>query len=219
MRNKEINLVLLDDHKVVVDGICSLLSDDPSIVVKEVFTNGKDTLQYIEQSQKNGIPIHVVVADLRMPGSMSGLDFTAQLRSLSPTVKVLILSMSIAPEDISAAIRMGVSGYLSKNQDVHDIRKAILEIMRDNRPYYSQEILQSFAESVDRQPVEEIRQLTPRELEILKLIAQEFTTGEIANQLFISEATVDTHRRNMIQKLRAKSIVGLANFAIRHGLV
>lgn len=219
MKNKEINLVLLDDHKVVVDGICSLLSDDSSIVVKEVFTNGKDALQYIEQSQKSGTPIHVVVADLRMPGSMSGLEFTTQLRSLSPTVKVLILSMSIAPEDISAAIRMGVSGYLSKNQDVHDIRKAILEIMRDNRPYYSQEILQSFAESMDRQPVEEIRQLTPRELEILKLIAQEFTTSEIANQLFISEATVDTHRRNMIQKLRAKSIVGLANFAIRHGLV
>ena len=197
-----------------------MLRDDSRIRVRGVFTSGDAALAYVATERTQGHPIDVVVSDLRMRQSISGLEFAVQLRSVSPQTRLIILSMSDEPADIGAAIRLGVAGYLSKSQDVHDISKAICEVMRDDsRPYLSLEILRAFADSLDPQTPDEIKHLTPRELEILKLIANEQNTAQIAEKLFISEATVDTHRRNMIQKLGVRSIVGLANFAIRNGLV
>lgn len=214
-----ITVLFIDDHKVVIDGLSSLLRDDSQIQVRGVFTSGEAALRFIETERNQHRMIDVIVSDLRMRQGMSGLEFALQLRTRSPQTRLIILSMSDEPADISAAIRLGVSGYLSKSQDVSDVRKAIYEVMRDNsRPYLSQEILRSFAEGIDPQTPDEVKHLTPRELEILKLIANEQNTAQIAEQLFISEATVDTHRRNMIQKLGVRSIVGLANFAIRNGL-
>lgn len=216
---KEINIILVDDHKLVIDGLSSLLHDDTRIRVRGVFTSGLEALAFIDENRSRQ-SIDIVISDLRMTTGVSGLQFALQLRSVSPETKVIILSMSESPEDVRAAIRMGISGYISKSQDVRDIRKAIHEVMRDsNRTYLSQEILRLFIDLSSPQHPDEIRQLTNRELEILKLIASEHTTAEIADQLFISDATVDTHRRNIIQKLGVKSIVGLTNFAIRHGLV
>ncbi|SOD99695.1 response regulator [Spirosoma fluviale] len=216
---KEINILLVDDHKLVIDGLSSLLHDDTRIRVRGVFTSGLEALAFIGENKSQQL-IDIVISDLRMTTGVSGLQFALQLRSISPETKVIILSMSESPDDVRAAIRMGVSGYISKSQDVRDIRKAIHEVMRDSsRTYLSQEILRLFIDLSSPQHPDEIRQLTNRELEILKLIASEHTTSEIADQLFISDATVDTHRRNIIQKLGVKSIVGLTNFAIRHGLV
>lgn len=214
-----INVLLIDDHRVVIDGLSSLLRDDPEIRIQGIFTSAEAALRFVESESLQHQTIDVVVSDLRLRQGMSGLEFALQMRALSPQTRVIILSMSDDPADIGAAIRLGISGYLSKNQDVSDVRKAICEVMRDNsRPYLSQEVLRSFVEGIAPQTPDEIRHLTPRELEILKLIANEQNTAQIADQLFISEATVDTHRRNMIQKLGVRSIVGLANFAIRNGL-
>lgn len=214
-----INVLFIDDHRVVIDGLSSLLRDDPEIQIRGIFTSGEAALRFVTAESLQQRTIDVVVSDLRLRQGMSGLEFALQLRTLSPQTRLIILSMSDDPVDIGAAIRLGVSGYLSKSQDVSDVRKAICEVMRDNsRPYLSGEILRAFAEGIAPQTPDEIRHLTPRELEILKLIANEQNTAQIADQLFISEATVDTHRRNMIQKLGVRSIVGLANFAIRNGL-
>ncbi|MGM9506823.1 LuxR C-terminal-related transcriptional regulator [Larkinella sp. GY13] len=215
----KIKVLLLDDHKVVIDGLLSLLRDDPQIEIEEVFTNGEEALQFFKNGTGKEPLVDVVVADLRMRRGISGLEFVVQLRSVSPRTRVIILSMSEDSKDIHAAIRLGVSGYLFKSQDVDLVRKAIYEVIRDDRPYMSQEVLRTFVDSQEEKQPEQIRQLTAREIEVLRLIAQEFTTAEIADKLNISEATVDTHRRNMIQKLKVKSIVGLANFAIRNGLV
>ncbi|GAA4409134.1 response regulator transcription factor [Nibrella viscosa] len=215
----KIKVLLLDDHKVVIDGLLSLLRDDPQIDIEAVFTKGEEALQFFRKGAGKEPLVDVVVADLRMRRGISGLEFVVQLRALSPKTKVLILSMSEDPSDIHAAVRLGVSGYLFKSQDVDLFRKAIYEVMRDDRPFMSQEVLRTFVESQEERQPEQIRQLTAREIEVLRLIAQEYTTAEIADKLIISEATVDTHRRNMIQKLKVKSIVGLANFAIRNGLV
>ncbi|WP_185731495.1 LuxR C-terminal-related transcriptional regulator [Larkinella rosea] len=215
----KIKVLLLDDHKVVIDGLLSLLRDDPQIEIEAVFTNGEEALQFMRNGTSKEPIVDVAIADLRMRRGISGLEFAVQVRSIAPKTRVIILSMSEDAKDIHAAVRLGVSGYLFKSQDVDLVRKAIHEVMRDDRPYMSQEVLRTFVDSQEEKQPEQIRQLTSREIEVLRLIAQEFTTAEIADKLNISEATVDTHRRNMIQKLKVKSIVGLANFAIRNGLV
>lgn len=216
-----INVIFIDDHRLVIDGMTSLLRDHPTIRVSGTFTNGSAALSFIDDELKDGRLIDVAVCDLRLKSPTSGLDFALQLRTCSPQTRVIILSMSEEPSDIRAAIQLGVSGYMSKYQDAQDISKAIIEVMRDSsRPYLSQEILRAFVNGLEPgRSVDELKQLTPREIEILKLIAQEHNTAQIADKLFISEATVDTHRRNLIQKLGVRSIVGLANFAIRNGLV
>ena len=216
-----INVILIDDHRLIIDGMTSLLRDHPTIRVSGTFTNGAAALTFINDELANGRHIDVAVCDLRLKSHSSGLDFALQLRTCSPQTRVIILSMSEEPGDIGAAIQLGVAGYVSKYQDAQDISKAIVEVMRDSsRPYLSQEILRAFASGIEPgKTVEALKQLTPREIEILKLIAQEHNTAQIADKLFISEATVDTHRRNLIQKLGVRSIVGLANFAIRNGLV
>lgn len=220
LTEKEINILLIDDHKLVVDGLSSLLRDDLRIRIVGVYTHGQKALDFLAERKQQNHPIDIVVCDLRMSTGMSGLQFAYLLRSVSPETRVIILTMSESPDDIRAAIRLGVSGYISKSQDVRDIRKAIYEVVRDSsRPYLSQQILELILDTATPELPEEIKQLTNRELEILRLVASEFTTAEIAGQLHISEATVDTHRRNIIQKLGVKSVVGLTNFAIRHGLV
>lgn len=214
-----INVLLLDDHKIFVNGLAGLLQWDTDIRIIGEFFNGEEALDFVRESIRRDVPVDVALVDLRIRNSMGGLEFSLRLRKISPQTKVLILSMSDDPDDISAAILLGVAGYILKNQDLNDVRQAIHGVMRDNRPYYTQDVLQAFAGQYRQTMPEELRQLTPREIEVIKLIAQEYTTAEIAEKLFISEATVDTHRRNAIQKLRVKTIAGLIHFAIRHGLI
>jgi DNA-binding NarL/FixJ family response regulator len=217
-----IQVVFVDDHKVVVDGLSSILRDHEVIRVAGTFTHGEAALHFLSTAHQQGNPIGVVMCDLRMQPQMSGLEFAIQLRSHSPTTKVIILSMSEDPTDIAAAIQLGVAGYVTKSQDSEAIFRAIVEVMRDtSRTYLSQDVLKAFASATGtpNPSINERGQLTRREIEILKLIASEHNTSQIASLLFISEATVDTHRRNLIQKLNVRGIVGLSNFAIRHGLV
>ncbi|WP_435357818.1 LuxR C-terminal-related transcriptional regulator [Emticicia sp. SJ17W-69] len=140
----------------------------------------------------------------------------------SINLKILLLTMAEDARHIREALRAGVHGYILKKTGKEELHTAILKLM-DGKKYYSEAVIEELAATAvedynDARP-ETIEHLTAREIEILKLITQEQSTAEIAEKLFISISTVETHRANLMKKLNVKSAIGMVKFAIKHGLV
>lgn len=202
----QIKLFLLDDHQIILDGIRSLLEDDERFMIAGDATRAEDALVKIPQCHPD-----IVVSDLSLPG-MNGIVFTHKLKELYPQIKILILTMSSAEFNIHELMSSGVSGYILKNAGGEELKKALLKIAR-NEKYFSSEV----AEGLMKTGGSNEFHLTIREKEILKLITQEYSNEQIATKLFISERTVESHRKNIFRKTGAKSIVGLIRFAIENG--
>jgi len=202
-------LFLLDDHQIMLDGMRSLLQDDEAFIIVGDATRAEDALKEINQCHPD-----IVITDISMPG-MNGIDFTRQLRLEHPGVKILVLTMSTAGFNINELLKSGISGYVLKNAGREELRKALLKISR-NEKYFSSEVAEGI---VHMKTSGSGFHLTQRELEILDLIAREFSSNEIGEKLFISTRTVESHRKNIFRKTGAKSIVGLIRFAIENGLV
>ncbi|MCB0669885.1 MAG: response regulator transcription factor [Saprospiraceae bacterium] len=212
---------LVDDHKILMDGMEALLSmqGDYSILFK--VDRGEKLLSRTDLSE-----IDLLVMDINMP-DMDGID---ALRSLSKTAfqgYCIILSSYDDLHLVNEAIQAGARGYITKNSATEYLEEAIRAV-ENGEIYYSpdvrERILKSFSKSnidlaEENSESAMLRQLTERELEILKLIAQQYTSEEIGKKLFIAKSTVDTHRKNLINKLKVKNAVGLGLFAKRQGLV
>jgi two-component system nitrate/nitrite response regulator NarL len=206
---EKIKLFLLDDHQIMLDGMRSLLRDDDAFAIVGASTRGDDALQEIAHCNPD-----IVITDISMPG-MSGIEFAKQLRQKHPSVKILVLTVSAAEFNINELLKIGVSGYVLKNAGREELRKALMKVAR-NEKYFSSEVAE---EIVNMKTSGADFRLTLRELEVLNLVAKEFSNLEIAEKLFISERTVESHRKNIFRKTGAKSIVGLIRFAIDNGLV
>lgn len=150
---------------------------------------------------------------------MNGLALTAILHEQYPQIKVLILTIDDEPHKIRQAVAAGASGYLLKDTDKAELEEAIQRLYR-GLPYYSEKVLKLItSEKNANNPFDsELSQLSNREIDVLKLIAQEYSTNEIAEKLFVSVNTVESHRKSLIKKLDAKNVVGLIKFAMRHKL-
>ncbi len=216
-----LRIALVDDHRILMDGIEALLSGDESyqVVVKE---SGGTKL--LDRSDLN--ELDVIVMDINMP-EQDGIEVLKQLRQLGYSGKCIILSSYDDLYLVNEAIQAGAQGYITKSSATEYLEEA-LQAVQDNQIYYSpdikERILQSFATPkriTPEQNTEEslLRQLTEREREILRLIAQQYTSEKIGQMLFIAKSTVDTHRKNLINKLKVNNAVGLGLFAKRHGLV
>ncbi len=206
---EKIKLFLLDDHQIMLDGMRSLLRDDDTFTIVGEATRGDDALREIVLCNPD-----IVITDISMPG-MTGIEFTKKLRQQKPDVKVLVLTVSAAEFNINELLKNGVSGYVLKNAGRDELRKALLKISR-NEKYFSSEVAEGI---VNMKSSGAEFHLTLRELEVLNLVAKEFSNQQIAEKLFISERTVESHRKNIFRKTGAKSIVGLVRFAIDNGLV
>ena len=165
----------------------------------------------------------LVVMDINMSG-INGIETTQQLLEKFEDLKILGLTMFEDSNHIISMMQAGAKGYILKDSALDEILDAIRTI-HSGDTYFSKEVsstlMQSFMKSKEEEKLhEEVKvELTPREIEILKLIAEEYTNQEIAEKLFISQRTVDTHRRNLIQKLNAKNTAGLVRYAIKHNLI
>jgi two-component system nitrate/nitrite response regulator NarL len=206
---EKIKLFLLDDHQIMLDGMRSLLHDDDVFAIVGDATRGDHALKEIALCHPD-----IVVTDISMPG-MNGIEFTKQLRQQNPQVKILVLTVSAAEFNISELLKNGVSGYVLKNAGREELRKALMKISRGEK-YFSSEVAEGI---VNLKTTGAESHLTVRELEVLNLVAKEFSNQQIAEKLFISERTVESHRKNIFRKTGAKSIVGLIRFAIDNGLV
>ncbi|MDQ3850764.1 MAG: response regulator transcription factor [Actinomycetota bacterium] len=205
-------LLLADDHPIVRHGLCLLLERQPDFDVVAQAADGADAV-----TQALAIEIDLAILDVSMP-KLTGLQATRQITEHRPGVRVLILSMHDNEEFFFEALRAGASGYVLKSAAEQDLVNACRAAMRGEPFIYSGAIgalIRAYLEHQD----ERADPLSPRETEIVKLIAEGHTSREIGEVLGIAEKTVERHRSNVLEKLGLRDRVGLTRYAVRRGLV
>ena len=212
-----IHLLVVDDHPLVIEGIKTLLRTDARVRVVAQANSGAEALQKLARHSE----VDVVLLDLHMPG-MDGIELTQRIRAGFPQVRVLALSMFHDHASVTEVLAAGGLGYLLKNTTKAELSAAIADVAA-GRTYFSQEVGQTLLQNLGGagQPTAANAEiaLTTREREILRLVAAEKSNQDIAATLFISERTVETHRKNILTKTNCKSVVGLIQYAIRHKLL
>jgi DNA-binding NarL/FixJ family response regulator len=212
---EEIKVLIADDHKMFIDGVKSLLRKEKNIVFVHESLNGEDAFEYLSNNQMD-----LLITDISMPG-ISGTELTKKVKKQFPQIKVLVLTMFNDPSIISEILQAEAEGYILKNTGKQELLNAINKIM-DEGTYYSNEVMNlMFAHTHQKKKAipPQKEELTTRELEILKLVCEEYTTADIAEKLFISPRTVDTHRKNILEKTKSKTIVGLIKYAFENSLL
>jgi DNA-binding NarL/FixJ family response regulator len=211
---KSIRVLLAEDHTLVRAGLRALLRDLSEIQVVAEAGDGREALRLIEVHRPD-----VILMDITMPG-LNGLETTARVVSKFPGVGVIILSMHADEEYVLRALHLGAVGYLLKDADVVELQRAITTVAC-GKTYLSPAVSGLVVDYV-RQAGKELTSLdllTPRQREVLQLIAEGHTTKEIAQILEISQKTVETHRMNTMKRLGIYDVPGLVRYAIRVGLV
>lgn len=211
------HLLLVDDHQMVIEGIKTLLKSDPAVRVVAQANSGADALRCLHDHPD----IHVALVDLNMP-QMSGVELIQHIRARFSAVRVLALSMFHDHTSVREVLDAGGQGYLLKNTTKAELSAAIANVAA-GRTHFSQEVGQTLLQHLEaagqRGTAAPVVTLTTRETEILRLVAEEKSNQTIAAALFISERTVETHRKNILTKTNCKSVVGLIQYAIKHKLL
>ena len=210
----KIKIIIADDHTMFLQGVDSMLKNEKSIEIVGKATNGEEVLAILENKDAN-----MVLVDISMP-KMDGIELTKFMKQRHPEIKILILSTHSNSQMIAKLIRLGANGYLLKNAEREELLEAIHTIHK-NEEYFSKEVKDIYNEFNLKlnQKSFSITELSTREKEILKLISQELTAQEIADKLFISMNTVNTHRRNLLSKLNMKNTAGLVKYAVENGFL
>lgn len=211
MQHKPIEIVIIDDHPMVIEGLKTLLEGFESLSVKNYFTTGKEALKYV-----NSNAVDVILLDVNLP-DISGIDMAKLILAKNSQSKILGLSTYNEASIITQMIRNGVKGYLLKNASADELCLAIKQV-HSNNVYYGNEVQKILTESI-AQEIVEVPQLTRREKHILQLIADGKKTNDIAEELFISPLTVETHRRNLMQKMDVSNAAAMVKYAIQNGLL
>jgi DNA-binding NarL/FixJ family response regulator len=211
-------ILIAEDHRILLNALALLLSSIEGVEVVSKHTNGKQILTALELHDN----IDLVVSDVQMP-IMGGIELTLRMRERFPQVRICLLTVADQPEAVKEAIRAGADGYVLKSAEQVELEAAIYTIVKGNK-FYSPEVLLllandkglEFAPDVDK-PLKIA--ITQREMDVLKLIAQEYSGTEIAERLFISPTTVETPRKHLMQKLGVQSTIGLVKYAIKYNLI
>ena len=206
-------VVLADDHTVVRDGLRVLLEAHADIRVIGDAANGRQAVRLALQLHPD-----VVIMDIAMP-EMNGIEATQQIHDMSPATQVLILSMHSTTEHIFRALQAGARGYLLKDSAGAEVVEAVRAVHAGRR-YLSQKIASTVLDDYisERSRASPLDSLSPRERQILQLVAEGKSSAEAARMLFLSPKTVDTYRSRMMQKLDIGDLPGLVKFAIQHGI-
>lgn len=207
-------LLLVDDHQLILDSLQTLFVSMPGVEVVGVINDSRRVPEVLTKTS-----VDVLLCDLHMP-HLSGIDLTLCLRKTHPTVKVLLLTMAEDAPTIREAVQAGVAGYALKRAGRDELEKAVTTLMQGQR-YFSPDVMEQLArlDETGTADHDSLTALTDREVDVLRLIADENPSHRIAEKLFISVPTVETHRRHLMQKLGVKSVVGMVKFAMKHGLV
>jgi DNA-binding NarL/FixJ family response regulator len=209
------SVFIVDDHQIMVDGIKSLLELGNNYHVVGTTTHSCNALNLIIDSKAE-----IVITDIEMK-ELSGIELTKEIKAYNPHIKVLALSMYGDSNTVNEMIEAGVDGYILKNTGLEELQAA-LESIKEGNVFFSTEITKEMLKSIkDLKGSAGSKQvhLTPREIEIIQLIAQEMNNAEIGEKLFISERTVETHRKNIFRKTDKKSVAGLIIYAMENKLL
>lgn len=201
-----LKIYIVDDHQMLIDGLKALLSDEKHISLVGENTSAKVALKEVGEYRPD-----IVLTDINMP-EMDGIELTREIKKQQPEVKVIALSMYGERETISDMLKAGVSAYILKNTGKQELLKAI-EKVASGGTFFSDEVSAEMMRTYPEQAAKEIS-LSQREIEVIELIAQEYTNARIAEALFISERTVETHRKNIFRKTDTKSVIGLLKYCV-----
>jgi DNA-binding NarL/FixJ family response regulator len=208
MQNPECStrIFIVDDHQMVIDGLLSLLNEIPSINIVGYSNNPLEVLDRLTCTQAD-----ILLTDINMP-ELNGISLTRLIKTNLPNVKIICLSMYSDEFSIREMVDAGVDGYIFKNTGKQELLDAIASVSK-NTPYFCTDICLKSLKTEDGN----LERLTNREIEILKLIEKEYNNKLIAESLFISERTVETHRKNIFRKTNTQNVIGLLKYAyIRH---
>ena len=212
-RKERIALAIVDDHQIVIDGIKSLLKglDNFNVVIE---TTHPELLP--DQLENN--PVDILLTDVMMP-VMNGAELAKVVRKRFPLIKILALSMSGQGDLVNQMIDdADIAGYVLKNIGQKELIAA-LEKIASGGIYFSDEVLQEMTKASERKKINEKVHLTAREIEIVKLIEKEYSNKKIADELFLSERTVETHRKNIFRKTKTSGVIGLIKYAYEQRLI
>jgi DNA-binding NarL/FixJ family response regulator len=210
-----INVLIVDDHQIVIDGIISMLSTNKRFVVKNFAHTAEEAWALISV---NSHDYDLVITDISLAGK-TGIRLCREVKNLDHRIKVLILTMHNDVACVKEALACEADGYLLKNNGRDDFLRA-LDSLIDRGSCFSHEIVPLLYQEVNQSRLKQPEvKLTHREQEVLELILRELTSREIAEKLFISKQTVDSHRISLMEKTGSKSVVGLIKYALRNHLI
>lgn len=208
-------VILVEDHPILLESISLLISTIPNLELVGKAANGLKALQILEKEE-----VDIVVSDVMMP-VMNGIELAWKVKQIYPETRILMLTVSEDSQTIKNALQAGADGFIFKSAEKEELEEAI-SCLINNKKYYSDKAILTLAEAQNevfisgKEALKGI--LTEREIQILKLIAQEYSGIQIAEKLFISPTTVESHRKNLFSKIGVNTSVGLVKYAMKHGI-
>ncbi|OEK04405.1 response regulator transcription factor [Roseivirga misakiensis] len=216
MNEGVIKILVADDHQMIIDGMKLMLNGSDGFEVVGEALDGHGVIELTRALDE----LDLVILDINMP-KKDGISVAKELKTEFPEVKILIVSMYNRPEFIKNLIEIGVDGYLLKNSGKKELHKAIQSLIR-NEPHYGKEITRTVIKSFQKSKVFDSPldiEISEREKEVIRLIAEGLNSHEISEKLFISQHTVDSHRKNILNKLGVKNSAGVIRFGIQTGII
>lgn len=213
LKKGQISLAIVDDHQVVIDGLLSMLKYNEQIKFILTTTDPTEVISMLEET-----PVDILITDVMMP-TLPGHELAKLVKQKFPQIKVLALSMSGEGELINQMIdEAHISGYMLKNISKSELALALQKIA-EGGIYFSKEVMEELHRTDLRKKHQQEAHLTDREIEIIRLIEKEYNNKQIAEILFISERTVETHRKNILRKTRTSTVIGLIKYAYEYKLI
>ncbi len=213
MKSKKITLAIVDDHQIVIDGLKSLLHGHDLFEVAIECTQPTAMISLLEKR-----PVDILLTDVMMPG-LNGAELSKLVHKKFPAIKILALSMSGQGDLVNQMIDdADISGYVLKNIGKQELVIA-LEKISGGGVYFSEEVLYEMVRASEMKKENTDAHLTTREIEIVQLIEKELSNKQIAEKLFLSERTIETHRKNIFRKTNTSSVIGLVKYAYEHKLI
>lgn len=217
---ENIKVHIADDHQILIDGVKAVLNLESNIEVVGFSLNGKQVVDWFQDGAAD-----VLILDINMP-EMDGIEVLKRLKQMDKRPEVIVLSSYDDVKLVKEVLQMGAKGFVPKKSAGEHIVNAVNKVA-SNQQYFTDDVKEKMMQTLlNGQSKDETSQdgvlissLTKRELQVLKLVAQQYSTREIAEELHISESTVETHRKNLMKKVKVKNSVGLAIFALKNEVV
>ncbi len=216
----KIRVHIADDHQILIDGVKAVLSLEPNMEVPGFSLNGVEVIDWFTENDAD-----VLILDINMP-KMDGIEVLKQLKKNSINCEVIVLSSYDDIKLVKEVLQMGAKGFVPKKSAGEHIVNAVNNVAKGQQ-YFTDDVKEKMMQTLlngqskddSSQDGVLISSLTKREVQVLKLVAQQYSTREIANELHISESTVETHRKNLMKKVKVKNSVGLAIFALKNEVI